>query len=182
MTEKKWYAWVVRRNYFDHVIRYIKDNCPEIDKFFYPQIKKEYETKKGIKVKDRPLYEGYLFLHYDNHPVVFHKLSSYPFITTFAGKVEEEEIKRMEDVQGKLISEIRTSKFRKDDTVVLLDGPFKGYEANVVEVEGDLIKVSVNAQLFGKDIQVPVSQDHVEKKTELQNSKVQNLKATNEEG
>ena len=181
MDNKQWYAWVIKRNHFEHVIGHIKNNCPEIDQFFYPQIKKEYETKQGTRIKDRPLYEGYLFLRYDNHPVVFHKLSSYPFVTTFAGRVKDEEIRRMEEVQGKLISEIRTSRFRKGDIVVLLEGPFKGYEAKIVEVEGDIVKVSVNAQIFGKDIQVPVPQDQVERKTELQNSKVQNLTNDNEE-
>jgi transcription antitermination factor NusG len=95
--QKKWYSWVIKRNRFENVVEYIRANVPEVDKFFYPQIKKEYQTKRGVRVKDRPLYEGYIFLRYSNHDVVFHKLSNYPFITTFAGCVTEGEIERMQE-------------------------------------------------------------------------------------
>lgn len=174
---KRWYSWVIRRNSIEHVVKYIKDNCPEIDKFFYPQIKKEYQTKKGIKVKDRPLYEGYLFLRYDNSAVVFHKLSSYPFVTTFAGTVEDEEIERMQEVQGKLFSELKASKFKEGESVTLLEGPFKGFEARVVAVEGNAIRVRVDARLLGQQgIDMAYSEEQLERKTELQDMKVQDIK------
>ena len=73
--EKQWHSWAIKRNRISNVVKYIQAECPEIDKYFYPQIKKEYETTRGTVTKDRLLYEGYLFLRYDNHPVVFHKLA-----------------------------------------------------------------------------------------------------------
>ena len=100
MDNKKWYSWVIRRNRVENVVEYIRANVPEVDKFFYPQIKKEYQTKRGTYVKDRPLYEGYIFLRYSNHDVVFHKLSKYPFITTFAGPVTDGEVQRMQEAQS----------------------------------------------------------------------------------
>ena len=44
--KKKWHSWVIKRNRIDYVIEFIQANCPEIDKFFYPQIKKEYTTEE----------------------------------------------------------------------------------------------------------------------------------------
>jgi len=177
MTDKKrWYSWVIRRNRFENVREYIRDNIPEVDKFFYPQVKKEYATKRGTRVKDRPLYEGYIFLRYDYPDDVFHKLSKYPFITTFAGPVSHEEIEIMQEAQGKLLTEIKSSKFVKGDTVILLTGPFKGFEAKIVHVEGETIQVKVNAKLLGQsEIEIPYHEDQVERKSELQNIEIQDI-------
>ena len=173
---KKWYSWVIKRNRFENVVKYIRANIPEVDKFFYPQVKKEYQTKNGVRIKDRPLYEGYIFLRYNNPDPVYHKLSSYPFITTFAGAVTEFEIQRMQEAQGKLLTEIKASRFTKGDTVMLLTGPFKGFEAKVVRVEGEAIRVQVGAKLLGQSgIDMVYHEDQIERKTELQNTEVQNI-------
>jgi len=173
--QKKWHSWVIKRNRITFVIEFIQANCPEIDKYFYPQIKKEYTTKRGTVTKDRPLYEGYLFLRYDNHPEVFHKLSAYPQITTYAGPCEQHEIDEMRAAQGKLLSEIKASRFRSGDMVTLLHGPFKGFDAKVVSVKGENIKVMVNATLLGSPVEMSYTETEVERKTELQHTEVQDI-------
>jgi len=173
--QKQWHSWVIKRNRISNVIDYIQEKCPEIDKYFYPQIKKEYTTKRGTVTKDRPLYEGYLFLRYDNHPVVFHKLSAYPQVTTYAGPCAQHEIDSMQAVQGKLLSEIKASQFKKGDTVTLLQGPFKGFEAEVVSVTGEKIKVAVHATLLGSPVEMSYTEAEVERKAELQNIEVQDI-------
>jgi len=178
MSDKKqWHSWVIKRNRLDNVVGYIKDNCPEIDKFFYPFIKKEYQTKKGsLRIKDMPLYEGYLFLRYYDHPQVFHKLSRYPQVTTYCGPVSEKEIEQMQAAQGKLITELKASKFKKGDSVVLKDGPFKGFEAKVSSVSGDVVKVRIDAKILGASgHEVVYPEDQLERKTELQNPEVQDI-------
>jgi transcriptional antiterminator NusG len=172
---KRWHSWVIKRNRYSNVIGHIRDNVHEIDKYFYPLIKKEYQTKKGIRVKDSPLYEGYLFVRYHDHDQVFHKMSQSPFVTTYAGTVSEEEINTMEEAQGKLLTEIKTSRFKIGETVVLLEGPFKDFDAKVTSVDGDVIKVRVEAQLLGKGVDMVFQEDSVEHKSELQNIKVQDI-------
>lgn len=174
---KRWYSWVIRRNRLDNVVGYIRENCPEIDKFFYPYIKKEYQTKKGVvRVKDMPLYEGYLFLHYNNHPEVFHKLSRYPQVTTYCGPVSDEEIERMREAQGKLITDLKTNKFKNGDKVILKDGPFKGFEAMVTSAGSGIVKVRIEAKILGASgHEVVYPEDHLEHKTELQNTEVQDI-------
>jgi len=173
--QKKWHSWVIKRNRISYVIDFIQANCPEIDKYFYPQIKKEYTTKRGTVTKDRPLYEGYLFLRYDNHPEVFHKLSKYPQITTYAGPCEQHEIDEMRAAQGKLLSEIKASRFKKGDVVTLLHGPFKGFDAKVTGVKGENIKVMVHATLLGSPVEMSYTDTEVERKSELQNIEVQDI-------
>jgi transcription antitermination factor NusG len=174
---KQWHSWVIKRNRLDNVVEYIKENCPEIDKFFYPFIKKEYQTKKGsTRIKDMPLYEGYLFLRYYDHPTVFHKLSRYPQVTTYCGPVSEDEISRMQEAQGKLITELKASKFKKGDRVILKDGPFKDFEAKVSSVSGDSVKVKLNATILGASgHEMAYPEDLLEHKTELQNTEVQDI-------
>jgi transcriptional antiterminator NusG len=174
--EKRWYSWAIKRNRFENVVGYIRENVVEVDKYFYPQIKKEYQTKRGLRIKDRPLYEGYIFLRYNNPDVVFHKLSAYPFITTFAGAVSDVEIQRMQEAQGRLLSEIKASKFKKGDTVTLLSGPFKGFEAVVKGVESDKIQVTIDARILGQSgIDLVFAEDQVEQKSQLQNAEVQDI-------
>lgn len=176
VDKKRWWAWAIKRNRLDLVVAFIKGHVPEVDKYFYPQIKKEYQTKKGVRVKDRPFYEGYLFLRYTNPDVVYHKLSAYPFITTFAGPVTDEEILIMERSQGKLLSEIKTSRFVEGDPVVLLSGPFKGFEAFVLSTEANQVRVKVDAKILGQTgIELIFSEDQIERKSELQNSSVQDI-------
>ncbi|KKM87814.1 hypothetical protein LCGC14_1265130 [marine sediment metagenome] len=172
---KQWRAWVIKRNRIKNVIEFIQANCPEIDKYFYPQIKKEYITKRGTITKDRALYEGYLFLRYDNHPEVFHKLSAYPQITTYAGPVEQYEIDEMRAAQGKLLSEIKASRFKKGDPVTLLHGPFKGFDAEVISIKGENIQVSIHATLLGSPVEMSYTEDEVERKSKLQNIEVQDI-------
>jgi transcription antitermination factor NusG len=174
-TDKRWHSWVIKRNRYENVIGHIRDNVPEIDKYFYPLIKKEYQTKRGIRVKDRPLYEGYLFVRYNNHEEVFHKMSQNAFVTTYAGTVEEHEIKRMEDAQGKLLTEIKTSRFSLGETVVLLDGPFKDFDAIVTEIRRTTVTVKVDAHLLGKVVEIALKEDSLERKSALQNTKVQDI-------
>lgn len=173
--QKRWHSWVIKRNHYQNVIAFIKDHVHEIDKYFYPMIKKEYQTKRGIITKDRPLYEGYLFVRYNDHDRVFHKMSAYPFVTTYAGPVKDEEIVRMQDAQGKLLTEIKSSRFSEGDTVLLLEGPFKDFEGIVVETEGDVVKVRIDAQILGKGVEMAFKEDSVERKTELQNTEVQDI-------
>ncbi len=173
-----WHAWVIRRNRLKSVVEYIKENCPEIDKFFYPFIKKEYQTKKGTstRIKDVPLYEGYLFLRYYDHPQVFHKLSRYPQVTTYCGSVSENEIALMEEAQGKLITELKASKYRKGDSVLLKDGIFKGFEAKVSGISGNIVRVKIDAQILGSSgHEFNYPEDQLEHKTELQNTEVQDI-------
>jgi transcriptional antiterminator NusG len=174
--DKRWHSWVIKRNRLHNVIGHIRDKVPEIDKYFYPLVKKEYQTKRGTRVKDRPLYEGYLFVRYNDHDQVFHKMSQYPFVTTYAGTVDEDEIARMQDAQGKLLREIKTSRFGIGETVVLLEGPFKGFEGVVTVIDGDVVKVKVEAQLLGsKSIEMAFQDDCLEHKSELQNIEVQDI-------
>ncbi len=174
---KQWHSWVIRRNRLDNVVGFIKEHCEEIDKFFYPYIKKEYQTKKGTaRIKDVPLYEGYLFLRYHSHPQVFHKLSNYPQITTYCGPVSEHEIQKMQDAQGKLITELKTSKFKKGDNVILKDGPFKDYEAKVSSTTGSIVKVRLDATILGiSGHEMIYPEEQLERRTELQNTEVQDI-------
>jgi len=175
-TAKRWHSWSIKRNRYENVIAHIRKNVPEIDKYFYPQIKQEIVTKRGVRVKDSPLYEGYLFVRYDNPDQVFHKMSQCPWITTHhPGIVAEDEIRIMEENQGKLLVDIKTSRYRKGDTVVLLEGPFAGFEAKVKSVGGGMVKVRVGAQLLGKGVDQDLKEDLVERKSELQNTVVQDI-------
>jgi transcription antitermination factor NusG len=175
--DKRWYSWVIRRNRLDNVVGYIKENIPEIDAYFYPLIKKEYGTKKGsTRIKDRPLYEGYLFLRYNDHPAVFHKLSKYPQVTTYCGPVDDEEIEIMEQNQGKLLTELKASRFNQGDRVLFKNGPFTGMEGKIKSISGTVIKVLLLEKLLGfSNHEIVCAEEQLEHKPQLENTEVQNI-------
>lgn len=174
--QKSWFSWVIRKNRYENVIGHIRENVVEVDKYFYPMIKKEYQSKKGVIIKDRPLYEGYLFLRYHNHNVVFHKLSICPFITTYAGTVKMNEIEAMENVQGKLITEIKASKYRKGDPVTILGGPLKNLDAKVLSVSMDKVKVRIDAKILGQnEIDIVFAENQIQRKSKLYNSGIRTI-------
>jgi transcription antitermination factor NusG len=100
-------------------------------------------------------------------------------ITTYCGPVKDYEVADMESVQGKLLSEIKTSKFVRGDKVILKSGPLKGYDARVSSVSGVVIKVKVIATILGfTGHEVSCAEDQLERKAELQNTVVQNINKT----
>jgi transcription antitermination factor NusG len=175
--EKQWHAWVIKRQRMSEVVGFIKDYCPEVDKYFYPFIKKEYVTRTGLaRIKDVPLYEGYLFLRYSDHPVVFHKLQQYPQVTTYCGPVNPDEIEHMRRAQGKLLTELKSSRFFPGDLVVLKEGPFKGWDARVISVSRGVVKAKVEATILGfSGHEIVCSEDNLERQTELRNADVQDI-------
>ena len=56
-----------------------------------------------------------------------------------------DEITRMEQAQGKLLTEIKTSRFTLGETAVLLEGPFKGFDGTVTEIHRAAVTVRVDA-------------------------------------
>ena len=178
MKDIRWYSWVIKRNRFSNVIKFLQEGVPEVDKYFYPFIKKEFQTKKGSRIKDRPLYEGYLFLRYIDSPVVYHKICACPFITTYAGTVSDEEMERMQNAQGKLLSEVKTSLFILGEPVRILSGPFKGLEGQISRIEGSTLGVVISAKMLGVSThELAFKEDQLEKKTTLENSEVQDMGA-----
>jgi transcription antitermination factor NusG len=77
--------------------------------------------------------------------------------------------------QGKLLSEIKASRFVGGDMVDLLQGPFKGFEAEVVSVTGDKIKVKIKATLLGSPIEMTYIESQIEHKSELRNIEIQDI-------
>ena len=176
VSSRKWHSWVIKRNRFSNVIQFLQANVSEVDKYFYPFIKKEYQTKRGSRIKDRPLYEGYLFLRYEDSPALYHKIGSCPFITTYAGMVNDDEMERMQSAQGKLLTEVKANRFSLGEQVRLLSGPFKGVEGRVSRIEGATLGVIISLKILGRDnLEMVFPEDHLEKRTTLENSEVQDL-------
>ena len=82
----------------------------------------------------------------------------------------------MEEAQGKLITELKASRYKKGDTVLLKDGPFKGFEGKVSSVAAGSVKVRITATILGSsNHEVVYPEDQLERKTELQNTEVQDI-------
>jgi len=82
----------------------------------------------------------------------------------------------MQQAQGKLLSDLKTSKFVEGDSVLLKDGPFKGYDAHVLSGKGGMVRVRIDATILGTSgHEISYPEDQIEHKSELQNADVQNI-------
>ncbi|KKK50001.1 hypothetical protein LCGC14_3129410, partial [marine sediment metagenome] len=61
------------------------------------------------------------------------------------------------------------------ETVMLLDGPFKGFDGTVTTVHKATVTVEVDAHLLGKVVEIVFKEDSLEHKSALQNMEVQDI-------
>lgn len=144
-----WYIWVIKTGKYEKVKKYL-ETIPEIEEYFYPTTPKEVKRDNGSVSKRRvPLYAGYLFLKYKYSHDMYHKLNSFPFITTYVGPCTKKDFEKIEKTM--LLESINTGGFISvDDLVRVVCGPFKGLSGCVVGVNANNADVSLT--IFGRQV------------------------------
>ena len=142
-----WHIWVIKSGKYEKVKKHL-ESIPEIEEHFYPTTPKEFKRSNGSISKRRiPLYAGYLFVKYEYSPELYHKLNSFPFITTYVGPCPKKDFDKIESTL--LLESINTGGLLSvDDRVRVVCGPFKGLEGLVVGVNANNADVSLT--IFGR--------------------------------
>lgn len=170
-----WYAVHTYSGYEDAVARYLKQRIESLmmsDKIFNVVVPKEKKIKirggKRYSVEEK-IYHGYvlveMILDHDSWSVV----RNTPRVTGFVGAdskeptpLSKEEIDLLLDKMGE-----KEPKFKVDlkvnETVRIIDGPFKGQEGKVSDVDENQGKVKVLVPIFGRDTIVELDTLQVEK-------------------
>jgi len=144
-----WHVWTVMSNRQKRIIGFLSE-LEDIDDFLYPMAEKEYDTKKGKRTKNVPIYANYVFIKYGPNSKIDSQIEQCPWISTYIGKCSREEISKVQLQNKRNYAElVSVERFEEGTRVKLIGTPFAGWEAIVVKVEDD--KLFVNVTVLGAD-------------------------------
>ncbi len=171
--EKQWYVLHTYSGYEDSVVNNLKQRIESMgmeDKIFDVMVPKEKKIKirdgKRITVEEK-IFPGYVLVSMIVTDDSWYVVRNTPNVTGFVGSgtiptpIHEEEVKNIQKRMGVEEPKFKIE-FEKDDLVRITDGPFKGYEGKVSEIDEAKGKVKVLVSIFGRE--TPVELDFLQAK------------------
>ena len=126
------------------------------------------EMRSGKKVvKDRVFYPGYVLIKMEMDNESRYYVENISGVMSFVGpKGEPESLKTEEvnrilgEVEVKDGQEVMSTRFRRDEVVKIIDGPFVDFEGSVTETNEEKQKVKVMVSIFGRS--TPLELDYLQ--------------------
>ncbi len=172
--EKNWYVIHTYSGYEDAVAKALRQRAESLgieDKIFNVIVPKEkkIKIKNGKrKVVEEKIYPGYILVEMIVTDDSWYIVRNTPNVTGFVGAgttpvpVSKREIdnltKRMAVQEPQYKIEVKI-----DDTVKITDGPFKGFDGKVSEIDDKRGKVKVLVNMFGRDTPVELDSLQIKK-------------------
>jgi len=171
--EKGWYVIHTYSGYEEQVAENLNQRIESMgmkDKIFKVLVPKEkqIEIKNGRrKTVEKKIYPGYVLVEMIVTDDSWYVVRNTPNVTGFIGlgvrptPMSQEEIERIQKRMG--VEEPKYKiEFKPGDLVRINDGPLKGFEAKVTEIDEDKGKIKVLVSMFGRE--TPVSLDSLQAK------------------
>lgn len=155
----EWHVWTVVSNRQKRIIKFLSE-LEDIEDFLYPMAEKEYDTKKGSRIKDIPIYANYVFIKYGHNLKTSSNIEKCSWISTYVGKCSVEEMRKVKEQDRRNYDDLIPVEHLEVGTVVkLIKTPFTGWQATIVEIDGDKLFVSIS--VFGAERVVKCNIDDV---------------------
>ena len=171
---RAWYAISTYGGYEDKVADSIRQRINSIefaDKIFDAIVPKEkrIEIKNGKrKVVDKKIFQGYVFVEMKLSDETWYIIRNTPGVTGFIGNgtqptpVSEKEITKIKKRMG--VEDPKYSvNYEVGEVVSIVDGPFKGFDGTVSEIDGQKGKLKVMVSMFGRETPVELDALQVSK-------------------
>ena len=172
--KRSWYVLHTYSGYEEAVAKSLKQRVESLgmeDKIFNVLVPKE----KKIKIKngkryvvEEKLYPGYVLVEMIVTDDSWYVVRNTPNVTGFVGAettpipVSAQEIEGLKKRIGQEAPKYNIN-LRKGDRVKIVDGPFKGYEGKVSEIDEEQGKVKVLVNMFGRDTPVELDSLQIKK-------------------
>lgn len=169
--ERKWYVIHTYAGYEENVTNNLKQRIKSMgmeDKIFNVVIPKEKKVKiKGGKRKivEEKIYPGYVLVEMVVTDDSWYVVRNTPNVTGFIGAgtvpipASSEEIKSLQQRMEVKESEYKIN-FSVDNTVKVIDGPFKEFDGKISEIDKKRGKVKVLLNVFNRE--TPVELDFLQ--------------------
>ncbi|MFV0485388.1 MAG: transcription termination/antitermination protein NusG [Candidatus Saccharimonadales bacterium] len=171
---RAWYAINTYSGYEDKVADSIRQRINSIDladKIFDAIVPKEkqIEIKNGKrKVVDRKIFQGYVLVEMKLSDETWYIIRNTPGVTGFVGTgtqptpVSEKEIAKIKKRMG-VEDPKYTVNYEIGEVVSITDGPFKGFEGAISDIDAQKGKLKVMVSMFGRDTSVELDALQVKK-------------------
>ena len=172
-NERRWYVLHTYSGYEDAVAKNLRQRIESLgmeDKIFNVMVPKEKKIKirNGKKrTVEEKLYPGYVLVEMIVTDDSWYVVRNTPNVTGFIGlgvrptPMSPEEVDRIKKRMG--VEEPKYKiELKINDLVRINDGPLKGFEAKVTEIDEDKGKIKVLMNMFGRE--TPVMLDFLQVK------------------
>ena len=173
--ERHWYAVHTYSGYEDAVSRYLKQRVDSLsmnDKIFNIVVPKETKVKikngKRRTVEEK-IYPGYVLVDMVLTEDSWYVVRNTPRVTGFVGPDSTTPVPLSQQEVDALIARMgdKETRFKVDvkvgETVKIIDGPFKDYDAKVAGVDEEKGKIKVLVPIFGRDTLVELDSLQIQK-------------------
>lgn len=172
-TAKQWYAIHTYSGYEEKVAESIRQRAASLDmgdKIFEVLVPKEkmIEIKNGKrKVVEKRIFQGYVMVLMKLSEDAWYIVRNTPSVTGFVGSgseptpISQEEMDKINKRMG-LEQPKHKIDYNVGDVVSITDGPFKGFDGAINEIDPQKGKLKVLVNMFGRD--TPVELDSLQVK------------------
>jgi transcriptional antiterminator NusG len=172
-TTKQWYAIHTYSGYEEKVAESIRQRADSLDmkdKIFQILVPKEkmIEVKNGKrKVVEKRIFQGYVLVQMKLSEDAWYIVRNTPSVTGFVGSgteptpIDTEEIEKIMKRMGRAEPKHKID-YNIGDVVNITDGPFKGFDGSINEIDPQKGKLKVLVNMFGRE--TPVELDSLQVK------------------
>ncbi len=172
-SQKQWYAIHTYSGYEEKVAESIRQRSESLemkDKIFQVLVPKEkmIEIKNGKrKVVEKRIFQGYVLVQMKMSEDAWYIVRNTPSVTGFVGSgteptpVEDQEMEKIMKRMGKDDPKHKID-FTVGEVVNIIDGPFKGFDGSINEIDAAKGKLKVLVNMFGRE--TPVELDGLQVK------------------
>lgn len=172
-STKQWYAIHTYSGYEEKVAESIKQRADSLDmkdKIMQVLVPKEkmIEVKNGKrKVVEKKIFQGYVLVQMKMGEDAWYIVRNTPSVTGFVGSgadptpVEDDEVEKIMKRMGRAEPKHKID-YKVGEVVNITDGPFKGFDGTINEVDVVKGKLKVLVNMFGRE--TPVELDSLQVK------------------
>lgn len=172
-TTQKWYAIHTYSGYEEKVAESIRQRADSLDmkdKIFQVLVPKEkmIEVKNGKrKVVEKRIFQGYVLVEMKLTEDAWFIVRNTPNVTGFVGTgteptpVSKDEMEKIMKRMGREEPKHKID-FNVGEVVNIVDGPFKGFDGSINEIDAQKGKLKVLVNMFGRE--TPVELDSLQVK------------------
>ena len=172
-SAKNWYAIHTYSGYEEKVAEAIRQRADSLDmkdKIFQVLVPKEkmIEVKNGKrKVVEKRIFQGYVLVQMKMSEDAWYIVRNTPSVTGFVGSgseptpVETDEIEKIMKRMGRAEPKHKID-YNVGDVVNITDGPFKGFDGSINDIDAAKGKLKVLVNMFGRE--TPVELDSLQVK------------------
>ena len=168
----KWYMIKCVTGKEDKAIKNLKFELEnnKLDKYVGEIIcprEKQYFMRKDKKVsREKVMFPGYFLMKMDLMGELPRTIKTTNLVAEIMGNTKGPEAikeKEVERIFGNVEKSNQTIEFFEGETVRIIDGPFKGFDAVISELNKDKDKVKVNVMVFGSPTPVELRYLQIDK-------------------